>query len=90
MQFFRNTELEHEHSVDGGAILQVFEDKMGFLLSSCLSLPFLVGDCFSLKAVVQTTLACAVESLAAIKIACKATDVFKGVKLTIVVSHYLG
>ena len=90
MLFFRNTELEHEHSVDGGAILQVFEEKIGFWQSSCLSLPFLVSDGFSLKTVVQTTLACAVESLAAIKIAYKATNVFKGIRLTMVVSHYLG
>lgn len=30
MLVFRNAELEHEHSVDGSAILQVFEEKMGF------------------------------------------------------------
>lgn len=90
MLFFRSAELEHKHSVDGSAILQVFEEKMGFWQSSCLSLPFLVSDGFSLKTVVKTTLACAVESLAAIKIARKAADVFEGVRFTVVVSCYLG
>lgn len=82
MLVFRNTELEHEHSVDGSAILQVFDSHPESSL--------LVSDGFSLKTLVQTTLPCAVGSLAAIKIAYKATDVFKGVRATVVVSLYLG
>lgn len=50
-------------------------------LTITLSLPFLVSDGFFLKTVVQTTLPCAVESLAAIKIACKATAVFEEIRL---------
>lgn len=46
MLVFRNTGLEHEHCVDGGAILQVFEEKIGFWQSSCVSLPFLGSDGF--------------------------------------------
>ena len=60
---------------------------MHFWPSSCQSLPFLISDGFSMQTVVKTMLACAMESLAAIKVACKATGVFKGVRLSIDVSH---
>lgn len=57
MLFFQNAELEHQHTLDGGAMLRNFEEKVGFWQSSCLKLPFLVSDGFSLKTVVQCTLA---------------------------------
>ena len=47
----------------------------------------MISDGFSMQTVVKTMLACAMESLAAIKVACKATGVFKGVRLSIDVSH---
>lgn len=46
--FFENAELEHQHTVDGGAMLWNFEEKIGFWQSSCLTLPFLVSNGFKL------------------------------------------
>lgn len=57
MLFFGNAELEHQHTVDGGAMLWNFEEKIGFWQSSCLILPFLVSDSFCLETVMQCTFA---------------------------------
>lgn len=75
--------MEDEHSGDGEAVLQGLVESLWH--SSCLSLPFW-SVMVSLMTVVQTRLACAVDSLPAIKIACEATDVFRGLRLTVVVS----
>lgn len=57
-----------------------FGEKIGFWQSSCLILPFLVNNGFSLKTVVQCTLA------GCYKIAFKATDIFKVIRCIPVVS----
>lgn len=69
--------------MDGGAVLQGFEEKIVFWQSSCLSLPFLVSDGVSLKALGQAVLA------RALKTSCKAAKVFEGIKIILVVSQLM-
>lgn len=67
--------------MDGGAVLQGFEEKIVFWQSFGLSLPFWVRDGLFLKALVPIMLT------HALKISCKAAKVFEGVKIILVVSQ---